>query len=206
MDQHDERMREAFPGFTVVFKTSWGIAWKGYLQPISQKYQIMVTFFPGSDQDDLSFQYGGVKVYLLDPPAQRREKTPDEPVPHLYHHEHPVLLCLYRPHAGEWNVSMPIAETIIPWAAEWLANYELWHVTGEWLAPSEHPDALPQAEEEKPARMYVRSKKYEYLLLDQPLMRNMLYLLRKNLSAKRDEKNRRPKTSLPKKLIYRYPS
>jgi hypothetical protein len=21
------------------------------------------------------------------------------------------------------------------WAAEWLAYYELWHLTGEWLAP-----------------------------------------------------------------------
>ena len=28
---------------------------------------------------------------------------------------------------------MALSRTIVPWAAEWLLNYELWRFVGEWL-------------------------------------------------------------------------
>lgn len=57
--------------------------------------------------------------------------------PHLYPHDR---LCLFWPVNREWNGSMYIADTIIPWAAEWLIFYESWLVTGEWQGGGEHPD------------------------------------------------------------------
>ena len=35
-----------------------------------------------------------------------------------------------------------IADTTIPWAAEWLHYYELWHMTGEWLAQGVGPESV----------------------------------------------------------------
>jgi hypothetical protein len=34
---------------------------------------------------------------------------------------------------------MFIAETIVPWACEWLAYYEIWKATGHWSGDQEPP-------------------------------------------------------------------
>ena len=34
---------------------------------------------------------------------------------------------------GEWNPTMLLSRTIVPWASEWLLFYELWVITGVWL-------------------------------------------------------------------------
>lgn len=34
---------------------------------------------------------------------------------------------------------MYVCDTIVPWTAEWLLNYELWLATGEWVGGGEHP-------------------------------------------------------------------
>jgi hypothetical protein len=47
-------------------------------------------------------------------------------------------LCLYWPKDSDkriWTPDKRIAATILPWAAEWLAVYEVWLSTGEWVAP-----------------------------------------------------------------------
>ena len=36
---------------------------------------------------------------------------------------------------------MFIADTIVPWACEWLLHYEIWLATGEWHGGGEHPSA-----------------------------------------------------------------
>lgn len=41
-----------------------------------------------------------------------------------------VVLCLHMPY--EFSYSYMIADTIIPWAQEWLLYYEIWLATGEW--------------------------------------------------------------------------
>jgi hypothetical protein len=47
-------------------------------------------------------------------------------------------LCLFLGN-HEWHESIPIADTLVPWASEWLFFYELWLATGEWLGEGEHP-------------------------------------------------------------------
>lgn len=76
------------------------------------------------------------KVFLYN---QGILKNSDEIIPHIYkknfvdvNHEN-VQICLYYPKYKEWDKSMYIASTIIPWAIEWLYYYELWRITGKWL-------------------------------------------------------------------------
>lgn len=47
-------------------------------------------------------------------------KRGEEAIPHLHRDG---SLCLHLP--AEWNASMIIAETIVPWAALWLYHYEV---------------------------------------------------------------------------------
>lgn len=79
-------------------------------------------------------------VEVLDPPLEDRE---GERPPHLYPGKR---LCLFRPGRYEWDGSMFLAETIIPWASEWLFNYEIWRATGEWCGGGEHPAMDDDAE------------------------------------------------------------
>src|SRR5208337_144391 len=41
-------------------------------------------------------------------------------------------LCLYDPRDDDWRSANSIADTIIPWAAEWLFFFEAWLLTGVW--------------------------------------------------------------------------
>lgn len=61
-------------------------------------------------------------------------KRGDEAIPHLHRDG---SLCLHLP--NEWNASMIIAETIVPWAALWLYHYEVWHATAQWQGGGVHP-------------------------------------------------------------------
>ena len=53
--------------------------------------------------------------------------------PHKFHideHKNEVDICLHLAH--EFRANMRIADTIIPWAVEWLYFYEIWLATDEW--------------------------------------------------------------------------
>lgn len=49
-----------------------------------------------------------------------------------------VELCLYRG-GCQFNNRKLLAETIVPWAIEWLFYYEGWLATGVWHGGGEHP-------------------------------------------------------------------
>jgi hypothetical protein len=55
-------------------------------------------------------------------------------LPHVYTGDE---LCLNLP--GEWDSSMSIGHTIIPWTSEWLLYYEIWLSSGEWTGGGRHP-------------------------------------------------------------------
>jgi hypothetical protein len=46
-------------------------------------------------------------------------------------------LCLHL--REEWTPDQYIAETIVPWTALWLINYEYWLASGAWLGGGQHP-------------------------------------------------------------------
>lgn len=76
---------------------------------------------------------GSPEVHVLDPPLEKRGS--DSP-PHRYDGGQ---LCLYLPKIGEWQKTMMLSQTIIPWASEWLLNYEVWLAIGEWCGGGMHP-------------------------------------------------------------------
>lgn len=81
-------------------------------------------------------------VRVLRPSLVLNFNADDEaPLPHVYF-EGPDYrlspLCLFDPMANEWNPFMSIARTTVPWAARWLACYELWEATGRWHGGGRH--------------------------------------------------------------------
>ena len=75
-------------------------------------------------------------VYVARP---RLQLLDGQALPHVY----PLnTLCLFLGNR-EWHQSIPIADTLVPWASEWLLFYELWLATGEWLGGGEHPQPGP---------------------------------------------------------------
>ncbi len=99
----------------------------GHVQPtaISREYEVEFS------------QRGGKypEVRIIDPPLGRGKNGED--IPHMYGQE---KLCLYLPSGEEWEPAQPIATTIVPWTALWLAYYEGWLATGEWQGGGVHPD------------------------------------------------------------------
>jgi len=108
----------AFPGFQAKPNAQGGLTWKGRLQPTpeSPKYDVRVVHNPELQP----------RVYVdshwLDPRCR-----------HLYGTKQ---LCLYWPREWWWTAGESLPPTIIAWTALWLYFYELWLVTGKWLAPS----------------------------------------------------------------------
>lgn len=103
------------------------LQWRGLLSPtpLSQEYIIEVVYKVGLSP----------KIYVKEPqliiPAGKK-------LPHVYCQKE-KRLCLYYPRGkSEWNESMSLARTILPWASEWLFYYEIWLSTGEWLGGGIH--------------------------------------------------------------------
>lgn len=65
---------------------------------------------------------------------------------HMYKYKE---LCLYDPREQPWSREDLIADTIIPWLAEWLVYYELYQITGKWEGPeAPHSDVDKEAVKE----------------------------------------------------------
>lgn len=118
--QQQKMMQADFPGFTFAYEKRNGKrlpTWRGTLQPFetSPFYRIKVCYqFSKTPQ-----------VWVLAPTLR-----PD--APHCYRDD---SLCLYYPRDGSWTPQFPLARTIVPWTALWLAFYEYWLSTGTWYGP-----------------------------------------------------------------------
>lgn len=111
-----------FPDAKVSLKPN-RLQWIGKLQPSenSRIYTVRVVYRLGKHP----------QVRVL---APELEAGLAESLPHVFRYDN---LCLYRD--GEWTTDMLIAETIVPWASEWLFYYEIWRGTGEWYGGGDWP-------------------------------------------------------------------
>lgn len=110
---------------------SWqrGVArWVGTIRPTDASCTYVVT---------LVYRLGKRPRVLVTAPTLLCRPEADVP-----HRHGDGSLCLHLP--NEWDSTMPIADTIVPWAALWLYHYELWHATGEWLGGGAHPRLRPR--------------------------------------------------------------
>jgi len=101
-----------------------GLVWEGELQPtpVSRTYTVRIEYDHGKIRPS---------VTVVDPPLERRD---GQPLPHVFPGD---LLCLHL--RDEWDGRRLIAQTIVPWAAEWLLFYEIWLATGEWRGGGHEP-------------------------------------------------------------------
>ena len=83
--------------------------------PASRAYTLRVTHHYGKHP----------QVDVIEPNLQLRDDASQ--LPHVFRGDH---LCLY--YDREWNESLLLARTVLPWASEWLLHYELWLATGTW--------------------------------------------------------------------------
>ena len=123
-------MQRKWPSFELL-ESRQGAAWGGKLYPLQKGYcvRLLWSAAPGARP----------YVYLVDPPLTPRPGKTFEEIPHLmFNDKRPELsgLCLFDPDGGEWDHTMFVADTTIPWAAEWLKFYELWHYDGVWRGRS----------------------------------------------------------------------
>jgi hypothetical protein len=100
------------------------LVWRSLLtpSPLSQTYEVDVRYKLGESP----------KVYVLNPRLQERN---GEKAPHIFPGGY---LCLYYPKHKEWEPSMYLSNTIVPWTVEWLLHYEIWLATGEWCGGRIH--------------------------------------------------------------------
>ena len=128
------RMEACHPQFSVKHWRGKDVEWEGSLTPStsSETYRVRITYQLGTYP----------QVFVLSPPLCNG--TDKASPPHMYGDK---SLCLFFPKAGEWDSSMPIAETIIPWASSWLYFYEVWLSTGVWSGGGRHPEASPRQED-----------------------------------------------------------
>ncbi len=91
------------------------------------KGEIQPTDFSEVYKLKLLYDGAGVpKVYIVEP------EIPLDMEAHMYSDR---SLCLYYPKEDPWNHTDSIADTIIPWTAEWLVYYELYQIDGKWHGP-----------------------------------------------------------------------
>ncbi|GMN04549.1 hypothetical protein MTsPCn3_32800 [Erythrobacter sp. MTPC3] len=132
-------MRSLWPTFQGRRHGNGLVTWQGALKPRAQVYAVNVFWWPGK----IDRPY----VVVADPTIEPRSGGSYEEIPHLmFDSENPRQsgLCLFDPDGHEWSDADLIAETTIGWASEWLHYYELWHVSGEWLAPGVGYESVAQ--------------------------------------------------------------
>jgi hypothetical protein len=100
------------------------LVWTGIVipTPLSRDYTVRITYTLGEDP----------RVVIVAPPPVADESGL---LPHVYRDG---SLCLHE--ANEWDGSMLIVNTIVPWTAEWLAHYELWKRSRRWYGDGDLAD------------------------------------------------------------------
>jgi hypothetical protein len=123
-----------------------GLTWR-YKQrptPLSREYTVRIQY-----------ERGGVpEVFVEDPDITALAAGRD--IPHVY--KNPLLLCLYLPRSGEWEGTMRIDRTFIPWTAVWLYYFEEWLASDDWkgggVHPGEYQDPNPNRRQRRAARRH----------------------------------------------------
>jgi len=104
--------------------TTTRFTWTGTLQPtqLSRVYSVRITLNAG-------LYYPQVRV--INPQLETRS---GKSIPHLFADG---SLCLHL--EDEWDCTMLMVDSTVPWTSEWLFNYEIWLGTGKWYGGGEWP-------------------------------------------------------------------
>jgi hypothetical protein len=136
-------MATQWPAFRVTGSTDWFVVWEGPLETHCERYILRLQLlrpkflesafiWPGASSDNPCVRVVSPELGFYD--GERR-------LPHTYYRNNRPAsqadLCLFF--GDEWSLDDMVADTIVPWAAEWLQFYEGWRATGTWFGPGLHP-------------------------------------------------------------------
>jgi hypothetical protein len=144
VDEQDAGIRRLFPEFRQTCSLDFVGVWRGRLRPIATSYEVSIVYFPKLWLGGAFVRNSWVTVQVLDPEIGLDPRGTGEKLPHIYPCPNTRIgwsLCLYDPRTKDWKPSRSIAETIIPWTAEWLFFYEGWLIDGHWAGGGDHPSA-----------------------------------------------------------------
>jgi hypothetical protein len=122
ISQQIGKLKSVFPDAQITWRGG-ALTWIGQLQPTpaSETYTVKMVYRLGRR----------AVVAVLDPPLEALE---GRRLPHVFPGDE---LCLHHTH--EWDGTLVLADTILPWASEWLLFYEFWKATAEWLGGGHEP-------------------------------------------------------------------
>lgn len=129
------KLTSYFPASTSAFSHN-RLEWEHTIipSPLSRSYEVRIAYMRDRNPD----VYVLTKLELYDGMTT---------LPHVYNTDE-QRLCLYYRKGREWNSSMFLADTIVPWTSEWLFHYECWLGTGIWhgggihCVPENHQEDL----------------------------------------------------------------
>ena len=137
-------LKQFCPGTVVITDNDKTVQWEGTLQPtpLSREYRVVIKYTLNHSpvcvikEPDLSVLAKGRKI------------------PHIYQNQTGIRgtqLCLYLPvikkknKVSEWQPTMFLANTILPWASMWLVYFEFWLASGEWDGGGVEHDAIAES-------------------------------------------------------------
>ncbi len=147
--EQDASIARLFPAFRQICPFDFLGMWRGPLRPLARTYEIDIAYFPRVHFADAVIANPWITVEVLDPVIGFDPRGTREKPPHIYRRPGTASgwsLCLYDPRTEDWQPDQLIAETIIPWAAEWLFFYEGWLIDGHWAGGGEHPTTRRRSE------------------------------------------------------------
>ncbi len=100
---------------------------------------------------------GHMDVYLVEPDINMDNPTEIHTYGMKYHKAYKrelPNLCLRLPYRFQWNSSILLLDSYIPWAAEWTEFYEIWELTGKWHGGGEHPTSEGRHDDEENNNFY----------------------------------------------------
>ena len=116
-------LRKTFPDSEISLHHNHGLTWVGKLQPspLSSIYTVKLKYRLKKRPE----------VTVIEPQLSSHN---GEQLPHIFSGDQ---LCLFRYKYFEWDSSMRIDETIVPWISLWLLYYEIWTATGKWCGSNQ---------------------------------------------------------------------
>lgn len=141
IQQEIAEVQRRWPGFRVTGRCGRIACWRGILSPIQRPYEIRITYGLQLRIADYHLLNWIPRVEIISPNIHPYHPVTGEPLPHVYVMptvKQYAVLCLYDPDDNEWEPGRPIAHTIVHWAAQWIACYEIWLATGRWTGGGRH--------------------------------------------------------------------
>ena len=124
-----------------------GMIWNYRTRPtiLSREYSIQISYHGGDPP----------KVLVKEPDLSLLAEG--RPLPHVY--RDPTRLCLYLPGSNEWDNTMRIDQTFVPWTASWLYYFEDWLESSDWKGGGVHPGEEGESDYNRAVR---RSARHAY--------------------------------------------